>query len=77
MICEKPFTPTFKEADDLVTIAKKQNKLLAVYQSMSKMHHFTFAIYSLHMLFMDKFLTLFATNQIVAGMPTSSPCPNW
>ena len=35
MVCEKPFTPTFKEADDLVKIATKQNKLLAVYQSMS------------------------------------------
>ncbi|KAL3471266.1 hypothetical protein BJX99DRAFT_237917 [Aspergillus californicus] len=33
VICEKPFTPTAKEADDLVAIAKKQNKFLAVYQN--------------------------------------------
>jgi hypothetical protein len=35
VVCEKPFTPTFKEAEELVTIANKQNKLLAVYQSTS------------------------------------------
>ncbi|KAJ5908356.1 hypothetical protein N7495_001038 [Penicillium taxi] len=33
VVCEKPFTPTYKEAADLVSIAKKQNKLLAVYQN--------------------------------------------
>jgi predicted dehydrogenase len=33
VVCEKPFTPTFKEADELVAIANKQNKLLAVYQN--------------------------------------------
>ncbi|KAJ5716423.1 hypothetical protein N7493_008334 [Penicillium malachiteum] len=33
VICEKPFTPTYKEAADLVAIANKQNKLLAVYQN--------------------------------------------
>ncbi|KAL2820548.1 hypothetical protein BDW59DRAFT_150677 [Aspergillus cavernicola] len=33
VICEKPFTPTAKEADDLVAIAKKANKFLAVYQN--------------------------------------------
>jgi predicted dehydrogenase len=33
VICEKPFTPTYKEAAELVDLAKKQNKFLAVYQS--------------------------------------------
>lgn len=33
VVCEKPFTPTTQEADELVALAKKQNKLLAVYQS--------------------------------------------
>lgn len=33
VICEKPFTPTSQEADELVNISKKQNKLLAVYQN--------------------------------------------
>ncbi|KAJ5184006.1 hypothetical protein N7492_001622 [Penicillium capsulatum] len=33
VVCEKPFTPTFKEADDLVKIATKQNKFIAVYQN--------------------------------------------
>lgn len=36
VVCEKPFTPTFKEAEELVAIANKQNKLLAVYQSTSQ-----------------------------------------
>lgn len=35
VICEKPFTPTFQEADELVALSKKHNKLLAVYQSTS------------------------------------------
>lgn len=35
VVCEKPFTPTHKEAEGLVAIAKKQNKHLAVYQSTS------------------------------------------
>lgn len=35
VVCEKPFTPTTKEADELVAISLKQNKLLAVFQSMS------------------------------------------
>lgn len=35
VVCEKPFTPTSKEADELVSIANKQDKLLAVYQSTS------------------------------------------
>lgn len=30
---EKPFVPTYKEAEELVALAQKQNKLLAVYQS--------------------------------------------
>lgn len=34
VVCEKPFTPTTQEADDLVAIAKKNNKQLAVFQSM-------------------------------------------
>lgn len=34
VVCEKPFTPTSKEADELNAIAKKNNKFLAVYQSM-------------------------------------------
>ncbi|KAI9369690.1 hypothetical protein BJX61DRAFT_133587 [Aspergillus egyptiacus] len=33
VICEKPFTPTYKEAEELVAIAKKQNRHLAVYQN--------------------------------------------
>lgn len=33
VVVEKPFTPTHQEADELVALAKKQNKLLAVYQS--------------------------------------------
>ncbi|KAA8647669.1 hypothetical protein EYZ11_007386 [Aspergillus tanneri] len=33
VVCEKPFTPTSQEADELVAVAKKQNKLLAVYQN--------------------------------------------
>lgn len=33
VVCEKPFTPTSQEADELNAIAKKNNKLLAVYQS--------------------------------------------
>ncbi|KAJ5586427.1 hypothetical protein N7450_006214 [Penicillium hetheringtonii] len=33
VVCEKPFTPTFKEAADLVSIAEKQKKQLAVYQN--------------------------------------------
>ncbi|KAL4980150.1 hypothetical protein BDW66DRAFT_125741 [Aspergillus desertorum] len=33
VICEKPFTPTYREAAELVEIAKKQNKFLAVYQN--------------------------------------------
>lgn len=34
MVCEKPFTPSSAEAEELVSLAQKQNKLLAVYQSM-------------------------------------------
>jgi predicted dehydrogenase len=34
VVCEKPFTPTAQEADDLIAIAKKNNKQLAVFQSM-------------------------------------------
>ncbi|KKK23096.1 NAD binding Rossmann fold oxidoreductase [Aspergillus ochraceoroseus] len=33
VVCEKPFTPTSKEADELVALAQKNNKLLAVYQN--------------------------------------------
>ncbi|PWY85847.1 NAD(P)-binding protein [Aspergillus sclerotioniger CBS 115572] len=33
VVCEKPFTPTSQEADELVALASKQNKLLAVYQN--------------------------------------------
>ncbi|RJE25235.1 hypothetical protein PHISCL_02448 [Aspergillus sclerotialis] len=33
VVVEKPFTPTYKEAAELNDIAKKQNKLLAVYQN--------------------------------------------
>ncbi|EAW12594.1 putative NAD binding Rossmann fold oxidoreductase [Aspergillus clavatus NRRL 1] len=33
VVCEKPFTPTSQEADELVTIAQQQNKLLAVFQN--------------------------------------------
>ncbi|BAE62016.1 putative dehydrogenase [Aspergillus flavus] len=33
VVCEKPFTPTTQEADELVALAEKQNKLLAVYQN--------------------------------------------
>ena len=30
---EKPFAPTSKEADELIAIAKKKQRLLTVYQS--------------------------------------------
>ncbi|KAL8869846.1 MAG: hypothetical protein Q9174_003958, partial [Haloplaca sp. 1 TL-2023] len=33
VIVEKPFVPTFKEADELIELAKKTGKLLTVYQS--------------------------------------------
>ncbi|TQB67717.1 hypothetical protein MPDQ_004911 [Monascus purpureus] len=33
VVCEKPFTPTSKEADELVALAKEKNRLLAVYQN--------------------------------------------
>lgn len=35
VVCEKPFTPTTQEADELIAIAKKNNKQLAVFQSTS------------------------------------------
>lgn len=34
VIVEKPFTPTSAEADELITIAKNQQRLLTVYHSM-------------------------------------------
>lgn len=33
VVVEKPFTPTKKEADELIELAKTQDKLLTVYQS--------------------------------------------
>ncbi len=33
VIVEKPFTPTAKEADELISISKKQNKVLSVFQN--------------------------------------------
>ncbi|KAJ5318863.1 hypothetical protein MYU51_012697 [Penicillium brevicompactum] len=33
VVVEKPFTPTYKEAQELVELAKMQNRLLTVYQS--------------------------------------------
>lgn len=33
VVVEKPFVPTYKEAEELVGFAQKHNKLLAVYQS--------------------------------------------
>ncbi|KAE8356150.1 hypothetical protein BDV28DRAFT_127734 [Aspergillus coremiiformis] len=33
VVSEKPFTPTTQEADELIALSKKQNKLLAVYQN--------------------------------------------
>ena len=33
VLVEKPFVPTFGEADELVSIAEKHGKLLTVYQS--------------------------------------------
>ena len=33
VVVEKPFTPTYKEAQELVELAKRQNRLLTVYQS--------------------------------------------
>ncbi|CAG8217231.1 unnamed protein product [Penicillium salamii] len=33
VVVEKPFTPTYEEAQELVQLAKKQNRLLTVYQS--------------------------------------------
>lgn len=34
VVVEKPFTPTSAEADELITIAKNQQRLLTVYHSM-------------------------------------------
>lgn len=34
MIVEKPFTPTSAEADELLKIAKDEQRLLTVYHSM-------------------------------------------
>ncbi|PGG99575.1 hypothetical protein GX51_06224 [Blastomyces parvus] len=33
VIVEKPFTPTHQEADELVAISRKQNRLISVYQN--------------------------------------------
>lgn len=33
VVVEKPFTPTSKDADELIELAKKQNKLLSVYHN--------------------------------------------
>ena len=33
VVVEKPFTPTSKEADELIALAKKQNKVLSVFQN--------------------------------------------
>ncbi|OAX80293.1 hypothetical protein ACJ72_05380 [Emergomyces africanus] len=33
VIVEKPFTPTHQEADELVALSKKQNRLISVYQN--------------------------------------------
>ncbi|EED12943.1 NAD binding Rossmann fold oxidoreductase, putative [Talaromyces stipitatus ATCC 10500] len=33
VVVEKPFVPTYKEAEELVAVAQKNNKLLAVYQN--------------------------------------------
>ena len=33
VIVEKPFVPTSKEADELITLAKEKNKILTVYQN--------------------------------------------
>ena len=33
MIVEKPFTPTSQEAEELIALAKKENRLLSVYQN--------------------------------------------
>ncbi|RAQ57015.1 NAD binding Rossmann fold oxidoreductase [Aspergillus flavus] len=33
VVVEKPFTPTYQEAQKLINLAKKQNRLLTVYQS--------------------------------------------
>lgn len=34
VVVEKPFTPTYQEAQKLIDLAKKQSRLLTVYQSM-------------------------------------------
>jgi predicted dehydrogenase len=34
VVVEKPFTPTSKEADGLIALAKEKGKLITVYQSM-------------------------------------------
>lgn len=68
VVCEKPFTPTFKEAEELVAIANKQNKLLAVYQSTSSY---------LSQLSNCNANLRCAPNQTVAGTPTSSRSPSW
>jgi predicted dehydrogenase len=33
VIVEKPFTPTSQEAEELIALAKKENRLLSVYQN--------------------------------------------
>ncbi len=33
VIVEKPFTPTSQEADELIVIARKNNRHISVYQS--------------------------------------------
>ena len=36
VLCEKPFTPTAKEAHELVTLAQKHKRVLSIFQSMSR-----------------------------------------
>ena len=38
MVVEKPFVPTSKEADELITIARARSRLLTVYQSWLSTH---------------------------------------
>ena len=33
VIIEKPFTPSYSEADELISLAKEKNRLLSVYHS--------------------------------------------
>ena len=61
---EKPFTPTSKEAHELIAIAKKHQRLLTVYQSK-------------HVRSYKVAWELLISKKIEDGTSTSSPYPKW